>query len=56
MPGRNKDATIEARQEGGEMMKQYFEDRFDAFIESKPLPLKVKRGGTHEAEESKEEK
>ena len=51
MPGRDQEATIESRVEGGEMMRQYYLDHFQALIEAKPDTLEKKRGGDEEDKE-----
>ena len=43
MPGRDKSATIEARQEGGAMLRQHYEDHFLALIQN-AKPIEVKSG------------
>ena len=51
MPGRGQEATIESRMEGGERMRQYYLDHFQALIEAKPDTLEKKRGGDEEDKE-----
>ena len=51
MPGRDQEATIESRMEGGERMRQYYLDHFQALIEAKPDTLEKKRGGDEEDKE-----
>ena len=48
MPGRDPEASIESRMEGGEMLRQYYLDHFQALIEAKPAALEKKRGGSNE--------
>ena len=48
MPGRDPEASIESRMEGGEMLRQYYLDHFQALIEAKPATLEKKRGGSNE--------
>ena len=54
MPGRNKDATIEARQEGGEQLKEHYIDHFWALIEAKPVHSEVKKSDAQQG--AKEDK
>ena len=54
MEGRNQDASIESRMEGGEILKQYYQDHFQALIEEKPPILVKKRGGV--TDDDKDEK
>ena len=54
MEGRNQDASIESRMEGGEILKQYYLDHFQALIEEKPPILVKKRGGV--TDDDKDEK
>ena len=46
--GRDEEASIESRMEGGEMLRQYYLDHFQALIEAKPATLEKKRGGANE--------
>ena len=46
MEGRNKDATIESRMDGGEILKQYYQDHVQALIEEKATDsCETERGG-----------
>ena len=49
--GRDEEASIESRMEGGERMRQYYLDHFQALIEAKPDTLEKKRGGDEEDKE-----
>ena len=42
------EASLESREEGGEMLRQYYLDHFQALIEAKPPTLEKKRGGDNE--------
>lgn len=48
MPAPVQEASIESREEGGEMLRQYYLDHFQALIEAKPPALEKKRGGDNE--------
>jgi hypothetical protein len=48
MPAPVQEASIESREEGGEMLRQYYLDHFQALIEAKPPTLEKKRGGDNE--------
>ena len=48
MPAPVPEASLESRGEGGEMLRQYYLDHFQALIEAKPPTLEKKRGGDNE--------